>query len=142
MTTNKLDKLNEINNISSECLKLLDTESDNNFNNLFMAGNSLNEKYNYLKENLDNLIKFCEIGININPNNDLIDIIKFTYTKKKNNYQRLNGNLKNENKNHIVNSKLYKIIEDNKLAKELNLTQFTFEQGIINSLTFNLFSYL
>ena len=134
VTTNKLDKLNEINNISSECLKLLDTESDNNFNNLFMAGNSLNEKYNYLKENLDNLIKFCEIGININPNNDLIDIIKFTYTKKKNNYQRLNGNLKNENKNHIVNSKLYKIIEDNKLAKELNLTQFTFEQGIINSL--------
>ena len=134
VTTNKLDKLNEINNISSECLKLLDKESDKNFNNLFQTGNSLNEKYNNLKANLDNLIKFCEDGININPNNDLIDKIKFTYTKKKNNYQKLNGHLKKENKNHIVNSKLFKIIEDSKSTKELNLDQFTFDQGIRNSL--------
>ena len=134
VTTNKLDKLNEINNISSECLKLLDKESDKNFNNLYQTGNSLNEKYNNLKANLDNLIKFCEDGININPNNDLIDKIKFTYTKKKNNYQKLNGHLKKENKNHIVNSKLFKIIEDSKSTKELNLDQFTFDQGIRNSL--------
>ena len=135
VTTNKLDKLNEINNISSECLKLLDSEPDKNFNNLFQTGNSLNEKYNNLNENLDNLIKFCDNGININPNNDLIDKIKFTYTKKKNNYQKLTGNLKKENKNLIVNSKLFKIIEDYILTKELNLEQFTFEQGIRNSLT-------
>ena len=134
VTSNKLDKLNGINNISSECLKLLDIESDKNFNNLFQIGNSLNEKYNYLKENLDNLIKFCDDGININPNNDLIDKIKFTYTKKKNNYQKLIGNLKKENKNHIVNSKLFKIIEDNQLMKVINLAPFTFEQGIGNSL--------
>lgn len=134
VTTNKLDKLNEINNISSECLKLLDTEPEKNFINLFQTGNSLNEKYNNLKENLDNLIQFCDNGININPNNDLIDKIKFTYTKKKNNYQKLTGNLKKENKNLIVNSKLFKIIEDNKLTKELNLALFTFEQGIRNSL--------
>ena len=80
------------------------------------------------------MIKFCGNGININPNNDLIDKIKFTYTKKKNNYQKLTGNLKQENKNLIVNSKLFKIIEDNKLAKELNLAQFIFEQNIRNSL--------
>ena len=134
VTTNKLDKLNEINNISSECLKLLDSEPDKNFNNLFRTGNSLNEKYNNLNSNLDNLIKFCDNGININPNNDLIDKIKFTYTKKKNNYQKLAGILQKENKNLIVNSKLFKIIEDNKITKELNLAQFTFEQGIRNSL--------
>ena len=134
MTTNKLDKLNEINNISSEYLRLLDIETDKNFNNLFQIGNSLNEKYNNLKENLDNLIKFCDDGININPNNDLIDNIKFTYTKKKNNYQKLTGNLKKENNNHIVNSKLLKVLEDSKLSKELNLAQFTFEKGIRNSL--------
>jgi len=50
VTTNKLDKLNEINNISLECFKLIEFDQINNFNYLFQKGIILNDKYNNLKE--------------------------------------------------------------------------------------------
>ena len=137
LTTNKLDKLNEINNISSECLKLLDSEPNKNVINLFKKGILLNEKYNNIKENINNLIKFCEDGININSNNDLIEKIKFIYTKKKNNYQKLNNSIDSNKKiinNYKVNTKLFKINENNKLIKDLNLSLFIFDDDIRNSL--------
>ena len=72
MACNKLDKLNEINNISLECLKLLDSDPNKNLNYLFQKGISLNEKYNDLNDIMNNLIKFSNKGINIITNNDLI----------------------------------------------------------------------
>ena len=135
ITCNKLDKLNEINNISLECFKLLDKEPNNNFTYLFQKGISLNEKYNNLNKIIDNLVKFCDNGIIINSNNDLIEKIKFIYKKKKN-YQKLNNILLNKNNkdNYIINSKLFNISENEQLINELNLTKFYFENENTNSL--------
>ena len=116
ITCNKLDKLNEINNISLECFKLLDNDPEKNLNYLFKKGMSINEKFNDLNDIMNNLVKFCNNGINIIPNNDLIEKIKFKYTKK------------NSNKNNfIVNSKLFNIIENDGLTNELNFIKFYFE---------------
>ena len=123
ITCNKLDKLNEINNISIECFKLLDHDPNNNLQNLFQKGTLLNDYYKKFNETMDNLTKFSNKGINIISNNDLIEKIKFTYTKKKNN--------KN---NYIVNTKLFNIIENEKLINDLNLIKFHFEYGIRQSL--------
>ena len=117
-----MDKLNEINN-SSDCFKLLDKDPNKNLNSLFQKGVSLNDKYNKLNENIDNLIKFCDKGINITTNNDLIEKIKFTYTKKKNN--------KNS---YIINTKLFNIIENEELMDGLNLIKFHFENENRHSL--------
>ena len=129
VTINKLDKLKEINNISIECFKLFDNDPNNNFNNLLQKGIELNEKYNTLNTSIDNLIKFCNNGINIKSNNDLIEKIKFIYKKKNNNYQQLNNIIidKNNKDNFIINSKIYNIIENEQLINELNLTKFYFE---------------
>ena len=122
ITYNKLNKLNEINN-SSDCFKLLDKDPNKSLNSLFQKGVSLNDKYNKLNENIDNLIKFCDKGINITSNNDLIEKIKFTYTKKKNN--------KNS---YIINTKLFNIIENEELMDGLNLIKFHFENENRHSL--------
>ena len=129
ITINKLDKLKEINNISIECFKLFDNDPNKNFYNLYQKGISLNEKYNTLNTSIDNLLKFCNNGINIKSNNDLIDKIKFIYKKKSNNYQQLNNIIldKNNKDNFIINSKIFNIIENDQLINELNLTKFYFE---------------
>ena len=123
ITCNKLDKLNEINNISIECFKLLDHDPNNNLQNLFQKGTLLNDYYKKFNETMDNLTKFSNKGINIISNNELIEKIKFTYTKKKNN--------KN---NYIVNTKLFNIIENEILINDLNLIKFHFEYGNRQSL--------
>ena len=131
ITSNKLDKLNEINNISLECFKLIEFDQINNFNYLFQKGIILNDKYNNLKEIIDNLIQFCDKGIQVYPNNEIIERIKFTYTKKNNNYLKINDKNKNNKNNNIVNTKLFNIVENNKLITALNLIEFHFEYGNI-----------
>ena len=132
VASTKLNKLNEINNISLECFKLIEFDKINNFSNLFQKGILLNDKYNNIEENMDSIIQFCDNGIQINPNSDLIEKIKFKYTKKKNNYTKNNTydiNMPNNNSKYIVNSKLFEIKENDKLIKDLKLIEFRFEYG-------------
>ena len=78
--SNKLIEANSGNleDINLDSLKLLDKDPNKNIFNLINTGKQLNERYNLLKEMKDmieKLNKFSQNGINIIPNNSIIDIL-------------------------------------------------------------------
>ena len=86
IVTSKLDKLYEIKEPSVDCIKLLDDEQNKNVFNLIRNGKQLNGRFNFIQETIkiiDKLEKFDKNGINIKPNNFIID--KIFFEKKENN---------------------------------------------------------
>ena len=156
IVTSKLDKLNEIKEPSVDCIKLLDDEQNKNVFNLIRNGKQLNGRFNFIQETIkiiDKLEKFDKNGINIKPNNFIID--KIFFEKKENNGNNniikedekdidinLNINEEEEKKNKInspnpneekkdninnIKSSLFDINENNELINSLHLTQYKFE---------------
>ena len=68
-----------VDELNIECLKLLDNDVNKNIFSLINYGKQLNERYNFIsetKEIIDKLNEFYIKGINIDPNNNIIDAIK------------------------------------------------------------------
>ena len=79
--SNKLIEANTgtLEDINLDCLKLLDKDPNKNIFNLINTGKQLNERYNFIKDTKDmieKLNKFSQSGLNIIPNNSIIDGIK------------------------------------------------------------------
>ena len=141
--TDKLDKLNEIKDPSSDCLKLLDDEKNKNLFNLITNGKQLNGRYNFIQETLkliDKLESFDKNGIQIKPNKNIIDRIMFTDKEcEEQDDIEINLNIdeigkKNElkykqetTKDNNIKTSLFQIKEDKELIHSLHLSQFRFE---------------
>ena len=149
--SNKLIEANTgtLEDINLDCLKLLDKDPNKNIFNLINTGKQLNERYNFIKDTKDmieKLNKFSQSGLNIIPNNSIIDgiksisIINETNSKLKHNrsynqnvmtttdnrdrnniYKNMKINLNVINKNNIE-TPLFKIEEDKDLIDGLHLT--------------------
>ena len=86
IVTNKLDQLNDITEPSVDCIKLLNEEQNKNIFNLIKNGKQLNGRFNFIQESIkiiDKLEKFDKNGINIKPNNFIIDKIFLKNNKTK-----------------------------------------------------------
>ena len=83
-----------IEDINLDCLKLLDLDPNKNIFNLINTGKQINERYNFIKEMKDmieKLNKFSQNGINIIPNNSIIETIKtLTIINEKSQNQKQN----------------------------------------------------
>ena len=149
--SNKLIEANtgSLEDINLDCLKLLDKDPNKNIFNLINTGKQLNERYNFIKDTKDmieKLNKFSQSGLNIIPNNSIIDgiksisIINETNSKLKQNrsynqnvmtttdnrdrnniYKNMKINLNVINKNNLE-TPLFKIEEDKDLIDGLHLT--------------------
>ena len=149
--SNKLIEANTgtLEDINLDCLKLLDKDPNKNIFNLINTGKQLNERYNFIKDTKDmieKLNKFSQSGLNIIPNNSIIDGIKSisiinepnsklkhnrsynqnvmttTDNRDRNNiYKNMKINLNVINKNNIE-TPLFKIEEDKDLIDGLHLT--------------------
>ena len=76
IVTSKLDKLNEIKEPSVDCIKLIDDDQNKNVFNLIRNGKQLNGRFNFIQETIkiiDKLEKFDKSGINIKPNDFIIN---------------------------------------------------------------------
>ena len=160
--SNKLIEANtgSIEDINLDCLKLLDKDPTKNIFNLITEGKKLNEKYAFIKEAKDmieKLNKFSQNGLNIIPNNSIIDAIKALTTINEGNSNQKQNLLYNQNvmttmdnreRNNIYKSikinfnfinknnletPLFKIEEDKDLIDALNLTSIVgFREQIKN----------
>ena len=149
--SNKLIEANtgSIEDINLDCLKLLDSDPNKNIFNLINIGKQLNERYNFIKETKDmieKLNKFSQNGLNIIPNNSIIDTILAVTTinegnakpkqniqynqnvlttmdnRERNNiYKNIKINFNTINKNNLE-TPLFKIEEDKDLIDRLHLT--------------------
>ena len=161
IVTNKLDKLNEIKEPSADCIKLLEDDQNKNVFNLIRNGKQLNGRFNFIQETIkiiDKLEKFDKSGINIKPNDFIIDKIFFKknengiddMVKKEENDIDINLNINeeegkmnkinksNEEKKDNINnikSSLFEINENNELINSLHLTQYKFELLDNNDIT-------
>jgi hypothetical protein len=153
IVTSKLDKLNEIKEPSVDCIKLIDDDQNKNVFNLIRNGKQLNGRFNFIQETIkiiDKLEKFDKSGINIKPNDFIINKIFLKknengiddMAKKEENDIDINLNineeegkmnkiskLNEEKKDNINNikSSLFEINENNELINSLHLTQYKFE---------------
>ena len=149
-----------IEDINLDCLKLLDKDPNKNIFNLITEGKKLNDKYTFIKEAKDmieKLNKFSQNGLNIIPNNSIIDAIKALTTINEGNSNQKQNLLYNQNvmtttdnrdRNNIYKSikinfnfikknnletPLFKIEEDKDLIDALNLTSIVgFSEQIKN----------
>ena len=165
IVTTKLDQLNEIKlGEDSGCLKLLDNDPNKNIFNLIRNGKQLNERYNFIQETIkiiDKLESFNKNGINIIPNQNIIDII-FLEEKKNKDEKSLDKNedrgkdkiLENEDdidlnlnidelgkKNNIKNEKEKKIKEEKEKNIKSTLFQIKENNELINSLHLTQFKF-
>ena len=150
--SNKLNEANKgsIEDINIDTLKLLDQNENKNIFNLINSGKQLNERYNFIqetKEMIEKLNKFSQNGLNIIPNNTIIDtlmaltIINETSPRKNQNSipysQNVLTTMDNRDKNNIYKNMklnfnfinknnfetpLFKIEEDKDLIDGLHLT--------------------
>ena len=149
--SNKLIEANtgSIEDINLDCLKLLDKDPSKNIFNLITEGKRLNERYTLIKDAKDmieKLNKFSQNGLNIIPNNSIIDALKALTTINEGNLNQKQNLLYNQNvmttmdnrdrnniyKNMQINfnfinknnleTPLFKIEEDKDLIDALNLT--------------------
>ena len=149
--SNKLIEANtgSLEDINLDCLKLLDKDPSKNIFNLINTGKQLNERYNFIKDTKDmieKLNKFSQNGLNIIPNNSIIDAIKsltiinegnskskrnISYNQnvmttmdnrdRNNIYKNMKINFNVINKNNLE-TPLFKIEEDKDLIDGLHLT--------------------
>ena len=149
--SNKLIEANtgSLEDINLDCLKLLDKDPNKNIFNLINTGKQLNERYNFIKDTknmIEKLNKFSQSGLNIIPNNSIIDGIKslsiineanskpkknLSYNQnvmttmdnrdKNNTYKNMKNNFNVSNKNNLE-TPLFKIEEDKNLINGLHLT--------------------
>ena len=149
--SNKLIEANtgSLEDINLDCLKLLDEDPNKNIFNLINTGKQLSERYNFIKETndmIDRLNKFSQNGLNIIPNNLLIETIMALTTinegnlkssqnvpynqnvlttmdnrEKYNIYKNMKINFNFINKNNLE-TPLFKIEEDKDLIDGLHLT--------------------
>ena len=149
--SNKLIEANtgNLEDINLDCLKLLDKDPNKNIFNLINIGKQLNERYNFIKDTKDmieKLNKFSQSGLNIIPNNSIIDGIKsisiinevnskfkqnrsynqnvmttMDNRERNNIYKNMKINLNVINKNNLE-TPLFKIEEDKDLIEGLHLT--------------------
>ena len=162
IVTSKLDKLNEIKEPSVDCIKLIDDDQNKNVFNLIRNGKQLNGRFNFIQETIkiiDKLEKFDKSGINIKPNDFIINKIFFKKNEngiddmakkeendidinlnineeegKMNKINKLNEEKKDNNINNIKSS-LFEINENNELINSLHLTQYKFELLNNNDIT-------
>ena len=89
-----------IEDINLDCLKLLDTDPNKNIFNLINTGKQLSERYNFIKETremIERLNKFSQNGLNIIPNNSIIDTIMALTTINEGNCKPKQNMLYNQN---------------------------------------------
>ena len=111
---NKLDLLNEINEPTIECVKLIDDDPNKNQQALINSGHQLNDRYGFIsktEEIIEKLNDYCDNGLKIFPIKEVFDIIA------------------SENKTNpcCVSSKLFNVVENESLIEKLRLKKFPFE---------------
>lgn len=149
--SNKLKEANKgsIEDINLDCLKLLDGNPNKNIFNLINIGKKLNQRFDFIRETKDMIEKlntYSQNGLNIIPNNSIIDtIMSLTKLNQGNSKQKQNilydqnvlTTMDNRERNNIyknmkinfnLNNKnnletpLFKIEEDKDLINGLHLT--------------------
>lgn len=112
---NKLDKLNDINEPSIECVKLIDDDPEKNQTALLNSGHQLIDRFTFIKkteETINKLEEYSVNGINITQIEEPI----YVYFKE----EELDGQ-------YTIKNNFFEIKENTDTIKALNLKEYSFE---------------
>lgn len=110
----KLDKLNDINEPSVECVKLIDDDPTKNQSALLNSGHQLLDRFSFIhktEEALTQLKQYSKDGININTVDEPVYL----------------SSIKKEANQYLIQNSFFTIKENDEIVTALKLKKFTFQ---------------